>query len=79
MSVLELKTKFHQLIDRIDDEKQLEALYGFVAEQTLEAREAHQLSEEEVTRIKSSLAKLERGEGIPHEMVMAEVREWLKK
>lgn len=79
MSTLEIKSKFHALIDQIDDEKQLEALYGFVAEHTIEAREAHQLSDEDVARIRLSLAQLERGEGIPHEVVMAEVREWLKK
>jgi predicted transcriptional regulator len=79
MSVLELKTRFHELIDRIDDEKQLAALYGLVAEQAIETDETHQLSEEDVARIKSSLAQIERGQTISNEVVMEHLREWLSK
>lgn len=79
MSTTELKANFHKLIDRIEDEDQLRDLYGFVAESALTSDKLDPLTSEQVRRILDSLKQIERGETIPNEVVMQEVRQWLKK
>jgi predicted transcriptional regulator len=79
MSTTELKANFHKLIDRIQDEEQLRDMYEAVADYAFENGELDALTPDQIERIKNSLDQYERGEAIPHETVMQNLKQWLGK
>ncbi len=76
MKTLELKANAHQLIDGIQDSKILKTIITFIARAKGEPKEEfwNQLSDEQRVAIEEGLAQLKRGEGVPHEKVMQEVK-----
>ena len=79
MSTLELKSEFHKLIDRMDDEEQLRAFYELMSAQV--DSEPTELTEEEIRRYEKTIADFKAGKGVyfTTEQVITQTREWLKK
>ena len=72
MSTSELKSNLHHLIDQIDDNSILRAVYKLLSEKGSGAQEDwwEQLSENYKDLIEQGLKELDEGKGIPHEEVM---------
>ena len=75
MSTTELKYNLVKLIESINDNRTLQALYTLLSKKVAtEIDFWDQLSDEEKKGIEEGLAQIERGETIPHEEVMAEIK-----
>ncbi len=75
MSTTELKYNLVKLIESINDNRTLQALYTLLSKKVeTEIDFCDQLSDEEKKGIEEGLAQIERGETIPHEEVMAEIK-----
>lgn len=77
MSTAELKYSLFKAIDSINDGKTLKAIYSFVTKKN-DVDFWDELSDEQKEAVEESIAELDRGEGIPHEQVMREIREKYK-
>jgi len=79
---MELKTKFHNLIDLIDDADVLEDFYR-VMNNYHERNGSHDiiddLTETQEKRLNESIRQSDSGKTIPHETMKAEIRQWLTK
>ena len=75
MSTAELKYNLVKLIESINDSQTLQAIYTLLSKKTeTEIDFWNELSDEEKAGIEEGLAQIERGETIPHEEVMAEIK-----
>ncbi len=80
MSVIELKTEFHKLIDNIEDEARLQDLFDSVAfylgqDSTL----LNENSPEMISNLKSSILQAESGKTISTQQLKKEINQWLSK
>lgn len=73
MSTTELKYNLFNAIDSINDNKALIDIYSFITKKT-DTDFWDELSDEQKEEIEESIAELDRGEGIPHEDVMKEIK-----
>lgn len=75
MSTAELKSNLYKLIDSINDSKTLQTIYTILSKKNAVSADFwNELSDEQKAEIEESIAVLERGEGIPHEQVMKQMR-----
>ena len=80
MSVIELKTEFHKLIDNIEDEARLQDLFDSVAfylgqDSTL----SDENSPEMISNLKSSISQAQSGKTISTQQLKQEINQWLSK
>ena len=76
MDAIELKSSLHELIENIEDNNILSAIYLLLAKQgskTVEKDFWDGLPEHVKAGIEEGLAQSERGEGIPHVEVMKQI------
>ena len=78
MSVIELKTEFHKLIDNIEDEARLQDLFDSVVfyfgqKSTL----PDENSPEMISSLKSSISQAESGKTISTQQLKQEINQWL--
>jgi hypothetical protein len=74
MSVIELKTEFHKLIDSIENEARLQDLYDSVAFYLgQESDLLNENSPEMISNLKSSLSQAESGKTISTEQLKQEI------
>jgi predicted transcriptional regulator len=73
MSTAELKYSLFKAIDSINDGEKLKAIYSFITKKN-DVDFWDELSDEQKTEIEESIAEMDRGEGIPHEQVMKEIK-----
>ena len=74
MSTTELKSSLHTLIDTINDSKTLNAIFTLLSNKSKSVDFWDELSAEQKAEIDASIAEADRGELIPHEQVMKEIR-----
>jgi predicted transcriptional regulator len=75
MSTAELKYNLVKLIESINDSQTLQAIYTLLSKKAeTETDFWNELSNEEKAGIEEGLAQIDRGETIPHEEVMAEIK-----
>jgi predicted transcriptional regulator len=77
MSTIELKSSLHNLIEDIEDKDILSAVYLLLAKQRNKAVVKDfwdELPEYVKAGIEEGLAQSERGEGIPHDKVMKQIK-----
>jgi hypothetical protein len=80
MSVIELKTEFHKLIDSIENEARLQDLYDSVAFYLgQESDLLNENSPEMISNLKSSFSQAESGKTISTEQLKQEINQWLSK
>lgn len=80
MSVIELKTEFHKLIDSIDNEARLQDLYDSVAFYLgQDSTFLDENSPEMIDNLKSSLSQAQTGRTISTEQLKQEINQWLSK
>jgi hypothetical protein len=80
MSVIELKTEFHKLIDSVENEARLQDLYDSVAFYLgQESDLLNENSPEMISNLKSSLSQAESGKTISTEQLKQEITQWLSK
>jgi hypothetical protein len=80
MSVIELKTEFHKLIDSVENEARLQDLYDSVAFYLgQESDLLNENSPEMISNLKSSLSQAESGKTISTEQLKQEINQWLSK
>lgn len=80
MSTSELRSNLHQLIDNISDQSILEAVYTLLSGNRTETSDWwDELSEDQKKSIELGLKDVEESRTIPHNEVMKEVRNLLKK
>jgi hypothetical protein len=80
MSVIELKSEFHKLIDSIDNESRLQDLYDSVAFYLgQDSALSNENSPEMISNLKSSLSQAESGKTISTEQLKQEISQWLSK
>jgi hypothetical protein len=82
METVELREKFHNLIDHIDDVEVLEGFY--IALDHYHNKNGNKdivdhLTEEQKVRLHQSIRQSETGNTIPHETVRAQIKEWITK
>ncbi len=78
MSTAELKVNLHDLIENIEDENFLNAIYVLLTQKTEIGEETEKwedLPEEVRKDIDEAIMEADRGEGIPHEQVMQTIKE----
>jgi hypothetical protein len=76
MDVIELRSSLHELIENIEDNNILSAIYLLLAKQPSKIVEKDfwdELPEHIKAGIEEGLAQSERGEGIPHLEVMKQI------
>jgi len=74
MNAVELKSDLHQLIDKINDVSILNAVKVLLAKGEAATDWWDEIGQEEKQAIEKGLAEADRGEVIPHEEVMKEVK-----
>ena len=75
MDVIELRTDLHNMIDKISDSNILNAVKTLLSEKaTKQADWWDEISEDERKSIEEGLAEADRGDLIPHEQVMKELK-----
>jgi len=75
MSTAELKYNLVKLIESINDSKTLQAVYTLLSNKKEGSADFwDELSAEQKAAIEESISELDRGEGIPHEQVMKEIK-----
>lgn len=80
MSVIELKSEFHKLIDSIDDETHLQDLYDSVAFYLgQDSMFPNENSPEMIDNLKTSLSQAKSGKTISTEQLKQEINQWLLK
>jgi hypothetical protein len=79
---LELKAKFHHLIDEVEDDKILEEAYSFLEMANLLANKAdllNELPENQHTRLLDSIQQMKDGKTITQEELSLKIQKWLTK
>ena len=82
MEAVELKAKFHNLIDLIDDNDVLEDFYRVLND--YQKRDGSSdiiddLTEAQKVRLNKSINQSDKGKTVPHETMKAEIKQWLIK
>ncbi len=79
MSTAELKSNLHKLIDGIEDNSVLHAVYAILAKLTnrKEVDFWDELTVDQQNEVLEGMKQIEEGKGIPHEQVMGKYRQWL--
>lgn len=77
MSTDNIKQKFHQLIDEIDDETALQMLYEDAVEYKTAATEDDDLTEEQWAAIETARTQIKNGEYHTYEEVKEHFSKWL--
>ena len=76
MSTAELKSNLYKLIDSVNESKTLQLIYTLIKNKGVsEVDFWDELSDEQKAEIEESIAQADRGEVIPHEEVMARIKE----
>ena len=79
MSTSELKSHLYKLIDGINDSQTLKAIYTLLSKKdATDVDFWDELPDEQKTEIEESIAQADRGELIPHEEVMTEIKKKYK-
>ena len=73
---IDVRSKLHELIDTIQNQSVLQAVYTLLAAQRSAVLPPAKLSGEEAAAVAEGTRQLDAGEGVPHEQVMAEI--WAK-
>lgn len=76
MSKEEIKQKFHQLIDNIEDEETLNILYEDAVEYKTSDIKQTELTEEQWASVAKGITQIEKGEFFTQEQVLKKVQEW---
>jgi predicted transcriptional regulator len=77
MDVIELRTDLHNMIDKISDDKILNAIKTLLSEKTSEEVDWwDKISDEERDEIKQGLTEAENGDVITHDEVMKKYKKW---
>lgn len=79
MSSMELKSKFHHLIEHIQDERMLRDLYDCVAMFSLQNDTQDILEQAQIERLKSSLTQIKEETLIDNETIKRKVKQWITK
>ncbi len=79
MSAIELKSNFHELIDKIQDVQMLRSLYDCVADFTVETNDYIYLSDDQKKRIESSILQVSSGQVVSNDIMKEKVKLWLSK
>ena len=82
MEAVELKAKFHNLIDLIDDNDVLEDFYIVLNdyhERDGSSDIIDDLTEAQKIRLNESITQSDKGKTVPHETMKAEIKQWLIK
>jgi hypothetical protein len=80
MSVVELKSEFHKLIDSIENEARLQDLYDSVAFYLgQDLTFSNENSPETISNLKSSLSQAKTGKTISTEQLKQEINQWLSR
>ncbi|MCP4150479.1 MAG: hypothetical protein GY757_22220 [bacterium] len=81
MEAAELKTKFHDLIDLIEDHDVLEDFYRALNDYNRHSDSdiIDELSELQQIRLKESIRQSDSGNTVPHDTVKNEIKRWLMK
>ena len=77
MNTVDLKSSLHELIESIEDNNILSAIYLLLAKQQCRTSEKDfwdELPEHVKAGIEEGLAQSEKGEGIPHDEVMKQIK-----
>ena len=74
MNTAELKSNLYKLIDGINDSQTLQAIYTLLSKKAVNVDFWDEFSDEQKTEIEESIAELNRGEGVPHEKVIKEMK-----
>ena len=77
MNTIELKTNLHNLIDNINDNKILHAVYILLTKKEEETDFWDELPEHLKEAINKSLSQSEKGEVKPNEEIMKKYQKWL--
>ncbi|MBD2768533.1 hypothetical protein IC235_11600 [Hymenobacter sp. BT664] len=73
---IDVRSELHELIDTIQNQSVLQAVYTLLAAQRSATLPPAVLSGEEAAAVAEGIRQLDVGEGIPHEQVMTDI--WLK-
>ena len=76
MSKEEIKQKFHQLIDNIEDEETLNMLYEDAVEYKTSDSKQTELTEPQWASVQKGITQIEKGEFFTQEEVIQKVNEW---
>lgn len=80
MSVIELKTEFHKLIDNIEDEARLQDLFDSVAFYLgQDSNLPNENSPEMISNLRSSISQAQSGKTISTQQLKQEINQWLSK
>lgn len=82
METVELRERFHTLIDHINDADVLEGFYialDHYHNKNGKKDIVDHLTEDQQLRLKQSYQQSETGKTIPHETVQAQIKEWITK
>jgi hypothetical protein len=82
MEAVDLKAKFHNLIDLIDNYDVLEDFYRVMNdyyEKNGSSDIIDDLTDAQKIRLNESIQQSESGKTIPHEIVKSEIKKWLTK
>ncbi len=79
MSAIELKSNFHELIDKIQDVQMLRSLYDCVADFTVETNDYIYLSDDQKKRIENSISQVSSGQVVSNDIMKEKVKLWLSK
>jgi len=82
METIQLKTKFHKLIDKFTDVKMLEQFYEILSDyqnQKTNLDILDELSENQKKRLKASTKQAQSGNTLSNEEVKGKAKDWLTK
>jgi hypothetical protein len=82
MSILELKEKFHHLIDVVEDDLLLQETYNILEEGSSKGNQddiIDKLTENQQARLSDSLQQMGEGKVITHQKLSEKIQKWLIK
>lgn len=80
MTATQVRSRFHALIDRVENTERLKQMYDALADvEGLPDEITDELTPEQRQRLERSLEQVKNGETLPHEEVMAKAKQWLTK
>jgi predicted transcriptional regulator len=80
MTATQVRSRFHALIDRVENTERLKQMYDALADvEGLPDEITDELTPEQRQRLERSLEQVKRGETWTHEEVMAKAKQWLTK
>lgn len=80
MTATQVRSRFHALIDRVENTERLKQMYDALADvEGLPDEITDELTPEQRQRLERSLEQVKNGETLTHEEVMAKAKQWLTK